>query len=158
VLKPRALPANRRQTLRQRWLRLLLVLVVTFPLAWYGPADMQFLQGAVAVTGTVVGLEPTQAGSPPEEVRVSFDLGSERFRYPARLGWFDHYKVGDPAPVLFNPELRPYLKLDTVWHRYRFLGIWIAMVGGIVLVTTARTLLQQRQRRLAKKASEDTPE
>ena len=153
MLKPRA--PTRRQALYLRWTRLLLVLVVTFPLAWYGPADLEFLRGAVAVTGTVVGVMPPQPDAKPVEVRVSFDLGPERLRYPAPLGWFDHYQVGDPVAVIFNPEVRPYLKLDTPWQRYRFLGIWIAMISVISLLSGLRALLQRRLRRAKPEAKEE---
>lgn len=123
--------------------RLLMLVALVFPLAWYGPDDFRFLQGAARVQGTVLAPEgaPGPLGGTPF-VRIAFDLGGARYRYSAALYPFERPAPGERVAALFNPAQRPFLKLDRPWHRYRVLGAWLLLAAAVLVL-----FLLRRQRR-----------
>lgn len=129
--------------------RLLMLVALVFPLAWYGPDDFRFLQGAVRVQGTVLAPEgkPGLLGGTPF-VRIAFDLGGARYRYSAALYPFERPAAGEQVAALFNPEQRPFLKLDRPWHRYRALSAWLLLAAAVLVLF----LLRRHHRRRAGKA------
>jgi hypothetical protein len=126
--------------------RLLLLVALVFPLAWYGPDDLRFLQGAIRVEGTVLAPEgePGLLGGAPF-VRIAIDIGGARYRYSAALYPFERPAAGAKVAALFNPGQRPFLKLDRPWHRHRVLGAWL-LLAAVVLVLF---LLRRHHRRRA---------
>jgi hypothetical protein len=137
------------RSLLRRLPRLLMLVALVFPLAWYGPDDFRFLQGAVRVQGTVLAPEGEAGllGGTPF-VRIAFSLGEARYRYSAALYPFERPVTGEQVAALFNPDQRPFLKLDRPWHRYRVLAAWL-LLAAVVLVLF---LLRRHYRRRAGEA------
>jgi hypothetical protein len=146
---PSSPPQERWDRLARRLTRVLVFVVLGLPLVYYGPEDFRFLEGAAVVEGTVRSVERREQG--PLTItyaRVGFRLGDKVYRYPAALPPFETVKEGERLEVLFNPDVYPYLKPNTLRSRYRVVDIWLLFavltVGYLALRVALRRALHHK--------------